>query len=149
MIRNSLKYIPYKDKRNVAKDLKEIYTATNPEDAAVKLELFDNIWGKNYPRIKKVWENQWDEFIPFLEFPHEVRKIIYTTNAIESLNSRFKKATRNRKIFPNIDSALKILYLAIIDKDRNRSIKCRVDKWSNIFPILRNYFGKRMDKYVD
>jgi transposase-like protein len=149
MIRNSLKYIPYKDKRNVAKDLKEIYTAINPEDAAVKLELFDKTWGKNYPRIKKIWENQWNEFIPFLEFPQEVRTIIYTTNAIESLNSRFKKATRNRKIFPNIDSALKILYLAIIDKDRGRSVKCRVDKWSNIFPILRNYFGKRMDKYVD
>lgn len=112
-IRNSLKYVPYKNKKQVAADLKLIYTATTEEQAQLALEEFEDKWSKQYPQIAKSWYHNWDNLIIFLQYPPEIRKVIYTTNAIESLNSQFRKVTKNKKIFPNDASVFKTLYLTI------------------------------------
>jgi len=112
-IRNSMKYVSYKDKKAVAADLKPIYTAATEEQAQNSLEEFENKWNTKYPYIAKSWYNNWENLIIFLEYPKEIRKIIYTTNAIESLNSQLRKVTKNKRVFPNDQSVFKILYLTI------------------------------------
>ncbi len=111
-IRNSLKFVPYKDRKLVANDLKSIYTAINEEIALVALFHFSEKWNKKYPQITKSWKNNWNNLIIFLEYPQEFRRIIYTTNAIESVNSQLRKVIKNKKIFPNDASVFKIFYLA-------------------------------------
>jgi len=95
----------------MAKDLRPIYTAINAETAALRLEGFAEKWQGKYPAAVKLWRNAWNEFIPFLDYDVESRKIICTTNAIESLNARYRRAVRARGHFPNDDAALKCLYL--------------------------------------
>lgn len=112
-IRNSLKYVSYKDRKQLAADLKLIYTSTTEKEAELALENFDKKWGKQYPHIAKSWYNNWENLIIFLQYPDRIRKIIYTTNAIESLNSQLRKVTRNKRVFPNDDAVFKVLYLTI------------------------------------
>jgi putative transposase len=119
MVRNSLRYVPSKDMKAVAKDLKAIYNSPNLETAEKSLDDFSEKWSSTYPNIEKSWRNHWDNLITMFDYPYEIRKIFYTTNAIESLNSVIRKAIKNRKIFPTDQSALKIVYLAI----RNASKK--------------------------
>jgi transposase-like protein len=113
LIRNSLKYVPYKDRKAVAADLKTIYQAATLEEAEYALEELSEKWDDRYASVSNTWRRQWERVIPFLMFPPEIRKVIYTTNAIESVNSVIRKATKQRKIFPNDDSVFKTLYLAI------------------------------------
>lgn len=113
MVRNALRYVPAKDMKAVAKDLKSIYNAPTVEKAHQALDEFAEKWSAKYPHIEKTWRAKWDHLIALFDYPDEIRKIIYTTNAIESLNSVIRKAIRNRKIFPNDDSALKLIYLAV------------------------------------
>ncbi len=113
MVRNSLRYVPHKDMKAVAGDLKSIYHSVNAEAAELALAEFSSKWDEKYPSISRSWRNKWDNIITLFDYPQEIRKIIYTTNAIESLNSVIRKAIRNRKIFPNDQSALKVVYLAI------------------------------------
>lgn len=113
LIRNSLKYVPHKDKKRVAADLKTIYTAATVEEAELALEMVDEAWGGKYAAVIKAWRSAWDRLIPFLSFPPEIRKVVYTTNAIESVNSVFRKVINQRKIFPNDTSVMKTLYLVI------------------------------------
>jgi transposase-like protein len=113
LIRNSLKYVSYKERKEVASDLKRIYRSISVEEAEAELKDFGQKWDGKYPSIAKLWDRQWTRVIPFLEFPQEIRKVIYTTNAIESLNSVIRKAINNRKIFPSDRSALKTVYLAV------------------------------------
>lgn len=113
MVRNSLRYVPHKDMKAVAGDLKSIYHAVNAEAAELALIEFSDKWDEKYPSISRSWRNKWDNLITLFDYPQEIRKIIYTTNAIESLNSVIRKAIRNRKIFPSDQSALKVVYLAI------------------------------------
>lgn len=112
-IRNSLKYVSYKDRKLLAADLKLIYTSTTEKEAELALENFDKKWGKQYPHIAKSWNNNWENLIIFLQYPDSIRKIIYTTNAIESLNSQLRKVTKNKRVFPNDDAVFKVLYLTI------------------------------------
>jgi putative transposase len=112
-VRNSLKYVSHKDKKEAAKDLKSIYTAVSLSEAEHALGKFADKWDDKYPAISKSWYSKWENLITIFDYPQEIRKIIYTTNAIESLNSVIRKAIRNRKIFPNDKSAFKIVYLAI------------------------------------
>ncbi|WP_103897128.1 IS256 family transposase [Rickettsia fournieri] len=112
-IRNSLKYVSYKDRKQLAADLKLIYTSTTEKEAELALENFDKKWSKRYPHIAKSWYNNWEHLIIFLQYPDRIRKIIYTTNAIESLNSQLRKVTKNKRVFPNDDSVFKVLYLTI------------------------------------
>lgn len=113
MVRNSLKYVSYKHKKAVAKDLKKIYQSITAEEAHMELEAFANTWDDTYVAISRMWSRNWENIIPLFNYPDAIRKIIYTTNAIESLNSVIRKAIKNRKIFPSDNSAIKVVYLAI------------------------------------
>jgi putative transposase len=113
LVRNSLRYVPYKDMKAVASDLKNIYRAISVEQAEEVLLAFSEKWDEKYPAISRSWQKHWSNIITLFDYPDEIRKIIYTTNAIESLNSVIRKSINNRKIFPNDQSALKVVYLAI------------------------------------
>ena len=111
-LRASMKYIPYKDKKAFAADLKAVYSAINEDAALENLQYAKEKWEKKYPNAVKSWEDNWDNLITFFAFPEYIRKIMYTTNAIESLNSQFRKVTKTRLIFPNDESLMKMLFLA-------------------------------------
>jgi putative transposase len=113
LVRNSLSYVSYKDRKAVAADLKTIYQATTEAEAEQALIVFAQRWDKQYPTISKSWLNHWSRVIPFFAFPADIRKAIYTTNAIESLNMTLRKVLRNHRAFPTDESALKVIYLAI------------------------------------
>lgn len=113
MVRNSLRYVSWKDRKAVASDLKTLYRAVTEEDGERSLTAFEKKWDKKYPLIGKSWRNNWARVIPFFAYPEAIRKAIYTTNAIESLNMTLRKVTKNRASFPNDNAALKLLYLAI------------------------------------
>ena len=112
-IRSSMKYIPYKDRKAFVADLKGVYTAVNEEIAMDNLLAMKDRWGNKYPNAIKSWEDNWDNLSTFFAFPGNIRKIIYTTNVIESLNSQFRKITKTKLIFPNDGSLMKMLYLAV------------------------------------
>jgi putative transposase len=113
LIRNSIKFCSWKDRRQVTKDLKPIYQAATAEAAADALDDFELVWGDRYPAIVDLWRRSWERFTPFLAFPTPVRRVIYTTNAVESLNFQLRKVTKTRGHFPTEQAVLKILYLAI------------------------------------
>lgn len=113
LVRNALRYVPYKDRRAVAADLRLIYTAATESDAEQRLVEFAERWDEAYPTISKSWMTHWSRITPFLAFPPEIRKVIYTTNAIESMNMTLRKVLKNRRGFPTDESALKVVYLAI------------------------------------
>lgn len=112
-IRNSARYVVWKDKKEFMVDLKAVYDAPNRQAAADSLNAFESKWGKKYGYAVQSWRNNWDDLTHYFDFPHEVRRIIYTTNVIESLNSGIRKYTRSKNIFPDDSSALKAVYLAI------------------------------------
>ena len=112
-IRNSLKYVSYKDRKALASDLKPIYQSPTEDDAQVALDAFDAKWSNQYPQIAKSWYNNWENLVIFLQYPKAIRQIIYTTNAIESLNSQLRKVTKNKRVFPSDESVFKTLYLTI------------------------------------
>jgi putative transposase len=113
LVRNSLKYVSYKHRKAVATDLKAIYSASTEAEAEFNLELFAEKWDQQYPTISKSWRAQWARVIPLFAFSEDIRKVIYTTNAIESLNMTLRKVTRNHRIFPSDEAVYKVLYLAI------------------------------------
>lgn len=125
MVRHSLRYVPWKDRKKVAADLKKIYTALTVEDAERELGHFGAAWDGQYPSIRPSWERHWPNLVTLFDYPSEIRKVIYTTNAIESLNSVIRKAINNRKIFPNDESALKVVYLAIEAASRRWNMPIR------------------------
>jgi transposase-like protein len=112
-IRNSLQYVSYKDRKELVGDLKPIYQAVTEDAAHIALENFEAKWGKKYPQIAKSWYNNWNNWVIFLQYPESIRRMIYTTNAIESVNSQLRKVTNNKRVFPNNDSVFKTLYLTI------------------------------------
>lgn len=112
-IRNSLKYVSYKDRKEVSKDLKPIYQATTEEEALSALESFEQKWSNKYPQIAKSWYNNWPNLVVFLVYPAAIRKIIYTTNMLESLNSQLRKVTNNKRVFPSDEAVFKSLFLTI------------------------------------
>jgi putative transposase len=112
-VRNSLKYVSYKDRKAVASDLKKIYQSATVDEAELELSVFEGTWSEKFPSISKSWRNNWDNLITLFDYPDDIRKAIYTTNAIESLNSVIRKATRQRKIFPTDGSVMKVIYLAM------------------------------------
>ncbi|WP_328609104.1 IS256 family transposase [Amycolatopsis sp. NBC_00345] len=113
VIRNAMRFVSYGDRKKIVKAMKEIYTAPTLEAAELGLAEFDKQFGTQYPGAVDVWRNAWDEFIPFLDYPPELRKIVYTTNAIESINFQLRKITKNRGHFPDKDAAMKLLYLGL------------------------------------
>lgn len=113
MIRNSVKYVSYKDLKEVTLDLKQIYTSNNEEMAQVELKKFAAKWDKKYPVISDIWQRNWSGIIPFFAFPAEIRKVIYTTNTIESVNRQIRKIIKNKGVFPDDKSIMKIIFLAL------------------------------------
>ena len=137
MVRNSLRFVPWKDKKAVVADLKTIYTATNAEVAKESLNAFRTKWDEKYPTIADFWERNWEGLVPFLSYPDYIRKAIYTTNAIESLNRSLRKISKNRGSFPNDESALKLLYLALRNISKKWTMPIRLWKQAlNQFVIL-------------
>ena len=113
MVRHSLNYVPHTDKKAVAADLKKIYAASTVELASEHLDDFELAWGDKYPAVVRSWRGNWNRIIPFFDYPKEIRKVIYTTNIIESLNRTLRKAVKNRGHFPTENAVMKVLYLAI------------------------------------
>lgn len=109
----SLKFVSWKDRKAVVAGLKAIYHSVTVTEAEQELEKFAEQWDKQYPSISASWRKHWDNLTAFFDYPDEIRKVIYTTNAIESLNSVIRKAVERRKLFPTNDSAMKVVYLAI------------------------------------
>jgi len=141
-IRNSLKYVPHKDKRELANDLKTVYTAPNEEIAYTNLLEIDNKWKCKYPGATGSWIDSWDVVSVFFKFPKELRKIMYTTNAIESLNSTYKRINRNRPVFPTNTSLLKVLYLATLRAEKKWT--WRQDEWALILNQLKIVYEGRI-----
>jgi len=125
MVRNSLSYVSYKDRKAVASDLKTIYTAATETQAEQALVDFAERWDKQYPTISKSWMNHWNRIIPFFAFPPDIRKAIYTTNAIESMNMTLRKVLRNHRSFPTDESAMKVIYLAIANISKKWTMPIR------------------------
>lgn len=142
LIRNSLKYVPYKDRKAVAADLKKIYQSASLEEAEYALEELSEKWDDRYASVSNTWRRQWERVIPFLMFPPDIRKVIYTTNAIESVNSVIRKATKQRKIFPNDDSVFKTLYLAITSASEKWTMPVR--NWATALNMFEIEFSDRM-----
>jgi len=134
MIRHSVKYVSYKDLKQVCADLKLIYRSSNAEQ---ELQSLENKWDNKYPTISESWRRNWQGIIPFLAYPEHIRKVIYTTNAIESLHHSLRKIIKTRGSFPNDESALKLLYLGLKNISKRRTMPIRVWKQAlNQFAIL-------------
>lgn len=137
MIRNSTKFVSYKDLKAVCKDLKQVYSAINSEQGHEALEEFGKKWNNKYPMIQASWERNWNDLTEFFNYPNDIRKAIYTTNAIESLNFSLRKVTRNKSSFPDDDSIYKVMYLAI--KNASTRWTMAIKDWGlavNQFAIL-------------
>ena len=146
MIRNSLRFVSWKHYKEVTADLKLIYQADTEETALVQLEAFSDKWDEQYPQISKSWINNWDNLNTFYRYPRDIRKAIYTTNAIESLNSVIRKALKKRKLFPNDDSARKMVYLAIQDASKKWTMPIR--NWKAALNRFIIEFEDRLIDYV-
>jgi putative transposase len=146
LIRASLRYASRKYWVPLARDLRLIYTAPDEAAAATSLEGFAAAWGDRYPAIVRLWRAHWEQFIPFLAFPPEVRRVIYTTNLIESMNARLRKTTRNRGQFPTEQAALKVLYLAVrnLEDFRSPTTGIRSSGWKQALQAFTIYFDGRI-----
>ena len=124
-IRNSTRFVSYKHIKEFMKDLKSVYQANTEEQALNQLAIFKDKWSKQYPTAVRSWEENWDILSTYFDYPVEIRKIIYTTNAIEGLNRQFRKVTKTKTVFPNDDSLRKMLYLAIQNLSNKWTQRCR------------------------
>ena len=141
-IRNSIRYVSYKDVKKVTADLKPIYKAATEEAAQLELERFEEAWGEKYPLIVRSWRQNWEELSTFFKYPPELRKLIYTTNMIESYHRQLRKVTKGKSIFPTDESLLKMLYLATMDVLRKWT--GRVQNWGQVLLQLTVYFPERV-----
>ncbi len=146
-IRSSLKFVSWKDRKAVAKDLKTIYTAKTEEDAQLSLTEFNDIWGSKYPHILQSWLNNWNELATFFKYPKSIQTLIYTTNPIESLNANIKRKTNSKGSFPTIDSAFKMLYMSTQEVQAKWE-RTSMRNWSEIYPQLCIFFSEIMEKYT-
>lgn len=148
LVRNSLALCSYKDRRRVAADLKAIYRADSEAAAAAALDEVEAAWAFKYPGIIRMWRDKWERVIPFLAFPVEIRKVVYTTNALESVNYQLRKVTRNRGHFPNDDALIKLLYLAIRKMERHGRRGMGGNSaysWTQALNQFHIYFPGRLD----
>ena len=141
LIRTSLRFVPEKHRRKVAADLRPIYTAIDADHAAHALETFDDQWGQRYPMITRTWRDSWEQVIPFLAFPADVRRVVYTTNSIEALHRQVRKTIKTRGHFPTEDAARKLIYLSIINAQRSWR---KAYNWSAALIAFKIHFGDRL-----
>ena len=143
-IRNTTNYVSYKDLKKLMADLKMVYAAPDEAVALEELESFGKKWNSKYPKIYKSWSERWATLSTYFKYPNEVRKLIYTTNAIEGFNRQLRKVTKSKTVFPSDDSLLKMLYLATMDITKKWTGRRR--DWSQIRDQLEIYFEERLEK---
>ena len=146
MVRNSIRYVPWKDYKVVTADLKQIYQSVTEEEALVALDQFSQRWDDKYPQISRSWRAHWQNLNTLFNYPQEIRKAIYTTNAIESLNSVVRKAIKKRKLFPTDDSAKKVVYLAIEAASKKWTMPIR--NWKMALNRFMIEFEDRLAEYI-
>lgn len=146
MVRNSMKFVPWKDYKPVTADLKQIYQSATEEEALLAVDRFADRWDDKYPLISKSWRNHWENLNTLFNYPPDIRKAIYTTNAIESLNSVIRKATKKRKLFPTDDSAKKVIYLAILEASKKWTMPIR--NWKAALNRFMIEFEDRLTDYI-
>mgnify|MGYP003385651072 FL=1 len=144
MVRNAVKYVPWKDYKAVTADLKQIYQSVTEEEALLALNQFAGRWDERYPQISKSWRAHWHNLNTLFNYPADIRKVIYTTNAIESLNSVIRKAIKKRKLFPTDDAAKKVIYLAIQNASKKWTMPIR--NWK---PALNRFMIEFEDRLAD
>ena len=142
MVRNSLSYVGWKERKAVAADLKQIYRAATEPEAQAALAAFEQKWDRKYPSISKSWRTHWPELLTFLKYPAEIRKAIYTTNAIESVNRSLRKISKNRGVFPHEESLLKLYYLALERIAKKWTMP--IHSWNEALNRFAIEFGDRM-----
>ncbi len=145
-IRNSLSQMSWKDRKPAAQSLRSIYTAPTEEAALLAFDSFENEWGKRYPQVVSSWKRNWAELSTFFRYPDEIRRLIYTTNPIESLNSRVRKTIKGKNVFPTEASIFKILYLAVQEAEKHWTMK--VKEWPQIIAQLSIYYEEKLQKYL-
>ena len=141
-IRNTTRFVSYKDIKALMADLKKVYAAIDEQTALAELENFDEKWGNKYPKIAISWRDNWANLSTYFKYPQEVRTLIYTTNAIEGFNRQLRKVTKNKGVFPTYDSLLKMLYLAMMDITKKWTGKRR--EWGQIHSQLEIFFADRL-----
>ena len=141
MVRNSLRYVPWKDKKKVAASLREIYSSNTADEAKDRLQEFCDLWDHKYLNIGMIWRRHWENVIPMFNYPADIKKVIYTTNAIESINMSIRKVVKNKRLFPNDDAVLKILYLALNNASKKWTQPIR--DWSLTVSRFAIEFGDR------
>jgi putative transposase len=146
LIRATLKYIAWKDMKAFMKDLKKVYGATTEEAALMELENLESVWGKKYPLPVKTWKQNWSNVSTFLKYPEEIRRLIYTTNIVESLHRQFRKVTKSKSVFPNDDSLKKMLFLAYRDISKKWTMALR--DWSIVISHFSVIFNDRLANYL-
>ena len=146
MVRNSMKYVPWKDYKAITADLKTIYQGSTEESALKALADFSNKWDEKYPQISRSWKAHWENLNTLFQYPEDIRKAIYTKNAIESLNSVIRKATKKRKVFPTEESAKKVVYLAIRQASEKWTMPIR--NWKTALNRFMFMFEDRLKDYI-
>jgi len=146
-IRNSLKYVASKNQKEFMRDLKRVYKAVSKEAAELELDKLEEKWGSRYPIVIQSWRNKWENLSVYFKYPEDIRKVIYTTNTIESVHRQFRKLTKTKGAFPNENSLLKLLYLGIQNASKKWTMP--VWNWSLTLSQLAIFFEGRLDKYLE
>ena len=146
MVRHSLKFVPCKDYKEVTADLKLIYKSNTEQEGKLELSRFTDKWHEKYPQISKSWNSNWDNLITIFSYPADIRKVIYTTNAIESLNSVIRKSVKTRKVFPSDDAALKVIYLAVESASKKWTMPIR--DWKPALNRFSIEFEEELKPYI-
>lgn len=147
LLRGSFRYASYNDRKRLAATMRPIYTAPSVDAAQEAFDEFEAEWGSKYPAIINLWHNSWDVFVPFLDYPPEIRRVVYTTNMIESINYQLRKVTKTRGHFPTEKAALKLLYLAVrnITTERGGTAGTGTHGWKACLNALAIYFPNRIN----
>ena len=146
-IRNSIKYVASKDQKEFTKDLKLIYQAPTKEITQEELLKLEEKWGKKYPLVINSWQSKWENLSVYFKYPKDIRRIIYTTNIIESVHRQFRKLTKTKGAFPNETSLIKLLYLGIQNAQKRWTMPIR--NWSLTLSQLAIFFEGRLDKFLE
>ena len=144
MVRNSLHFVPWKDQKEVAADLRSIYTAATADEASLMLTQFEAKWYQRYLPIGQSWRRNWERVIPFFDYPAEIRKVIYTTNAIESINMSLRKVIKTRSSFPTDEAVSKLFYLALNNISKKWTMPIR--DWKGALNRFTIQFDDRMSQ---
>ena len=145
-VRNSLAQMAWKDRKEVASSLRSIYTAPTEEAGLMALAEFEATWGRKYPHVVQSWKRHWPELATFFNYPEAVRRLIYTTNPIESLNSRVRKTVKGKSVFPTEVALFKALYLAVAEAEKRWTMRTR--NWQEIMAQLSIFFQDRLQDYL-